>query len=245
MKLSHSKEAMPLYLQIKNHLKEKIERKEYKIKDIIPSELELEKIYSVSRITVRQAILELEKEGYVSRARGKGTTVIYNNKINEYLYEIKSFTKEMLDRGLTPSTKVADMKKTKADKDIANMFKINPGDDIYLLHRVRCSDGNPIVVFDTYLSTEYDFPKRNEAYMESMYDVFIEVGIKHPIRVCETFEAILANDEVAKELEVAVGSPIFFRVRRAYDIHDNIVEYTLCYYRGDKYSYSVELNNRG
>lgn len=245
MKLNHSKEAIPLYLQIKNHLKEKIENKDYKINDVIPGELELEKVYNVSRITVRQAILELEKEGYVSRARGKGTTVIYNDKINEFLYEIKSFTKEMTDRGLTPSTKSVNISKVKADKDIAKVFKIKEGDEVYLLHRVRCGDGEPIVVFHTYLSSKHDLPMDKESYMGSMYDVLGEAGIKRPVRVCETFEAILASEEVAKELEVEAGSPVFFRVRRSYDTNDDIVEFTFCYYRGDKYTYSIELDNRG
>ena len=245
MKLNHSKEAIPLYLQIKNHLKEKIENKEYKINDVIPGELELEKVYNVSRITVRQAILELEKEGYVFRARGKGTSVIYNDKINEFLYEIKSFTKEMSDRGLTPSTKFVDISKVQADKDTAKVFKINEGDDVYSLHRVRCGDGEPLVVFHTYLNSKHNLPMDKEAYMNSMYDVLVEVGVKRPVRVCETFEAILADEEVAKELEVEIGSPIFFRVRKSYDSNDDIVEYTFCYYRGDKYTYSIELNNRG
>ncbi|MDF9823803.1 GntR family transcriptional regulator [Breznakia sp. PF5-3] len=245
MKLNHSKEAMPLYLQIKNHLKQKIENKEYKMNDIIPGELELEKIYNVSRITVRQAILELEREGYVSRARGKGTTVIYNDKINEFLFEIKSFTKEMEDRGITPSTKSVEMKKVKANADVAKVFNIKEDDEVFLLHRVRCGNGEPVVIFHTYLNSKYPFPMDKEKYMNSMYDVFDEIGVKTPVRVCETFEAISASAEVAKELEIKEGSPIFFRVRKSYDIYDEIVEYSLCYYPGNKYTYSTELTNRG
>lgn len=245
MKLNHSKEAMPLYLQIKNHLKAQIENKEYQLNDVIPGELELEKLYDVSRITVRQAILELEREGYVARARGKGTTVIYNDKINEFLFEIKSFTKEMEDRGIVPSTKYVDIKKIAADDEIARIFNIQVGDNVYLLHRIRCGDGEPVVVFHTYLNTKYPFPLDKQKYANSMYDVFDEIGVKKPVRVCETFEAISASETIAKELEIQVGSPIFFRVRKSFDKHDEIVEYSLCYYPGNKYTYSIQLTNRG
>lgn len=245
MKLNHSKEALPLYLQIKNHLKKQIEDKEYDLNDLIPGELELEKRFQVSRITVRQAILELEKEGYVSRARGKGTTVIYNDKINEFLFEIKSFTKEMEDRGIVPTTKYVDIKKVPASADIAKIFNVEEGEDVILLHRIRLGDGEPIVVFHTYLNNRFPFPLENAKYRNSMYDVFDEIGIKKPIRVCETFEATLASEELAQDLQVDVGSPVFLRVRKSYDLNDEVTEYSLCYYRGDKYTYSIELTNKG
>ena len=72
-KLNNAKGAPPLYLQISEILRNKILTKEYAFDTIIPSETELQGMYQVSRITARQAIQELEKDGLVSRARGKGT----------------------------------------------------------------------------------------------------------------------------------------------------------------------------
>ncbi|OCN05846.1 hypothetical protein A4S06_07335 [Erysipelotrichaceae bacterium MTC7] len=245
MKLNYAKGAPPLYIQIKNHIKEMIESKEYKKNEIIPGELDLEKKYKVSRITVRQAILELEKEGYVSRHRGKGTKVIYDDKINEFLYEIKSFTKEMEDRGITPSTKSVTIKKVEADELTASIFDVQLGDTLYVLERVRCGDGIPIVYFHTYLPGSYDFPLEPEKYQESMYEVFDEVGIRRPVRVHETFEARLASADIADKLEVQPDSPIFFRERTSFDEEGQVIEYSLCYYPGERYSYSVDLSVRG
>lgn len=105
--LDFNKGAIPLYIQIKKIIKDKILSNEYAPGDAIPSEAQLQKRFGVSRITARQAIAQLETEGLVERARGKGTRVIFQNKIEEELIGIKSFTNEMLERGITPGTSLA------------------------------------------------------------------------------------------------------------------------------------------
>lgn len=243
MKLNYNKGAIPLYLQIYEILKEKIEKHDYDYGMLIPSELELEKLYKVSRITVRQAIAELEKAGYVRRARGKGTTVTFVKRIDESLSAIRSFTTEMKERGLVPGTSFIEVAKEKADEDVANHLGIEIGDDILCLYRVRTADQEPIVIFETYLCGDYDFPLDKERYMGAMYDIFEEIGIKIPVRVRENFQAILADQMIAGMLDVKIGSPIFKRSRIAFNAENKAVEYTISYYRGDRYSYSIELGN--
>lgn len=243
MKLNYNKGAIPLYLQIYEILKEKIESFDYEYGMLIPSELELEKMYKVSRITVRQAIAELEKAGYVRRARGKGTSVTYVKRIDESLSAIRSFTTEMKERGLVPGTSFIEITKEKADEDVASHLELEQGSDVYCLYRVRTADEEPIVIFETYLSGDYDFPLDKEKYMGAMYDVFEEIGVKIPVRVRENFQAILADQNMASLLDVKVGSPIFKRSRIAYNVDNKAIEYTISYYRGDRYSYSIELSN--
>lgn len=78
------RESLPLYLQVKITLKEEIENGKYPRGSLIPAEPQLEKIFHVSRITIRQAIAELEAEGYVKKARGKeqrSLTVLVSMKV--------------------------------------------------------------------------------------------------------------------------------------------------------------------
>ena len=65
----------PLYYQLKSILEAKIRSHEFKEKDRLPSEAQLCEEFSVSRITVRQALLELIKSGLIYRDRGKGTFI--------------------------------------------------------------------------------------------------------------------------------------------------------------------------
>lgn len=131
-KLNMSRGAPPLYLQISQILREKIMSKEYAYNTIIPSEAELQKTYDVSRITARQAIQELEKDGLVKRSRGVGTVVVYQERIEEYLSNIKSFTNEMRDRGIVPSTSFAHMELERADEKLAALFGVEKGEQLYL-----------------------------------------------------------------------------------------------------------------
>ena len=91
-KLKSKKSGKALYIQIKEIYREKILNGELKHGDKIESEMEIQKKYGVSRITARQAILDLEKEGMVNRGRGRGTFVIWKPAIKEKLSEIRSFS---------------------------------------------------------------------------------------------------------------------------------------------------------
>lgn len=168
-KLDFGKGAVPLYIQIKKIIKDKILSKEYAPGDSLPSEAQLQEIFHVSRITARQAIAQLESEGLVERARGKGTRVLFQNKIEEQLAGIKSFTNEMLERGIQPGTRWAHIELVKADRHVADIFGCKKGDLVYRLDRVRTGDDVPIVYFVSYFSRDRNLPLEDEKYTGSMY----------------------------------------------------------------------------
>ncbi len=85
---------MPLYYQLMDIIIDMIDSGELVEDDQLPSERELCEIYDISRSTVRQAIQELEKEGYIYRVHGKGTFVS-KEKFRQELLEFYSFTEEM------------------------------------------------------------------------------------------------------------------------------------------------------
>lgn len=240
--LDFDKGAQPLYHQIKQILKDKIENGEYKAGEIIPSESELQTIFNVSRITVRQAINELVNEGYLSRKRGKGTIVI-PHRIEENLSHIRSFTDEMIARGLKPSTSFAEVSITKAPKKIALALNISEGDDVYRIRRIRCANDEPIVIFDTYIIRSLDLPLDNDKYYGSLYEVIDKTNGVKITKAIESIEAIVATQDIADMLEVEEGSPILKTIRTSFDSARNPIEYTVCFYRGDKYRYFVFLDS--
>lgn len=74
-KLSKEKQPMPLYYQLKEILRERIESGEFQSNSTIPTESELMAEYGISRITVIKAISGLVHEGLLYRRPGKGTFV--------------------------------------------------------------------------------------------------------------------------------------------------------------------------
>ena len=240
-KLDFGKGAVPLYIQIKKIIKDKILSKEYAPGDSLPSEEQLQEIFHVSRITARQAIAQLESEGLVERARGKGTRVLFQNKIEEQLAGIKSFTNEMLERGIQPGTRWAHIELVKADRHVADIFGCKKGDLVYRLDRVRTGDDVPIVYFVSYFSRDRNLPLEDEKYTGSMYALLDELNIRKPVKTRENFKAITARKEEAEKLDIKKGDPLLIRERVSYDHEGNVLEYTISYYPGERYSYSIEL----
>lgn len=242
-KLDVSKGATSMYIQISKNLREKVIKKEYPLGLIIPSEAELQKQYGVSRMTARLAIQELEKEGLVERKRGKGTVVIYQKRIEESLTAIRSFTDEMLEKKIEPGTKFAHIEIVKATKKLADIFKIQENEPIYRLERVRSGDGLPIVIFESYFSVNRHLPLDDAMYENSVYTLLKTLGYE-PVRVIEQFDCIMPDSRMKELLEIKKAIPIFRRIRRSYDVQGHILEYTFSYYRSDRYSYTIEINNR-
>lgn len=237
--LDYSKGAVPLYVQISQDLKEKIDTGVYEYGQNIPTEFELQEMYDVSRITVRQAIQSLEQEGLVVRARGKGTVVSKQEKIEELLTRIKSFTEEMRDRNMVPGTKFAEISQVRADEHLADVFSCPVDTLLYHVRRVRTANGKAIVLFDTYLLSQKELPLENERYYGSLYQLLEEQGIPHPVGIEEQFAAIIADETIGEALDVDAGSPIMKRVRMSFNKDLQVQEYTLSYYNGMNYTYVV------
>ena len=239
--LDFRKGAVPLYIQIQRILKEQILQREYAPGEMIPSEAQLQTLFHVSRITARQAIAQLEREGLVERARGKGTKVIFQNKIQEELKGVKSFTQEMIERGITPGTSYAHIEMVCAQEQLSQIFGCQQKELVYRLARVRTGDGLPIVYFETYFAKEHNLPLDDEKYQGSLYDLLDELHIHKPVRSKESFYAIVATKEIASKLEMEKGEAILVRQRISYDENDHVLEFTKSYYPGDRYSYLIYL----
>ena len=197
-------------------------------------------MFQVSRVTVRQAVSELENNGYLQCSRGIGTTVTYG-KIDENLKSLVSFTDEMNRHGKKMTTSYCDMKLVKADKKVAAQLEMEPGEECYRLARVRNADGEPIVYSVTFLKKTREYPLDSSCYMESLYQFLQDSCNTKVVKGRDTFEAVAATKEICGYLNIQEGAPVFKRVRKAYEENGEIVEYTVCYYPGDRYKYSVEL----
>ncbi|MBP3853775.1 MAG: GntR family transcriptional regulator [Erysipelotrichaceae bacterium] len=228
-----------LYLQIKDIYRDRILSGELKRGDRIESELEIQNEYDVSRITARQAILDLEKEGMVKRGRGKGTFVIWQEGIEEELNHIRSFTKEMEALGRKPGTEWGTIRKEKMDPEFAKAFDVQPKETMYCVRRVRTADDIKIVYFISYFPLRFHLPLDVEQLPESIYEVLDASGIGTPARIEEKVRAILPNEEIAKALNIQQTQPILLRQRLSYDKDNEIIEFTHCYYRGDLYTYTI------
>lgn len=239
MELNKNKGALPLYVQLKTIVKNNIMTGKLVKGDLLPAEIVYQKKYGVSRITIRQAITELENEGFVERKRGKGTTVIYQQRIEEDLSRVMSFTNELLERGMVPGCKKAHIEIIKADEFVASIFGVLENTELYLITRVRTADAQPVVLFKTYLINDHKMPMNDNEYKGSLYELMNKYGEETLSYNKEKIEATLANKEISVALEVKEKSAILKRTRIGYNLDKKVIEYTLSFYPASSYSYII------
>lgn len=231
---------IPLYSQLMDILISKIENK-MEENEKIPSEREICEIYDVSRTTVRQAISELEREGYIYRKHGKGTFVS-SQKVNQNLEGFYSFTEEMKKLGKVPSSKVLKFEILTSSNDIINKMKLNQGDMVYKFTRLRLADEEPMMLDTTYVPYNI-FPgiTKDNLNTTALYDIFKDSFNQRVEYAEEMFLPVLTSDIEAKYINVEVGSPSLKITRYAFNKYDKIIEYTVSLARGDKFNYHLKL----
>ncbi len=240
MKLNHEKGSAPLYFQISNILKEMIEEGEFSSGDLFYSEKQLQEMFGVSRVTVRQAVSSLTNAGYLQCSRGIGTTVTFR-KIDENLKRVISFSEEMKQHNVEMETVYSEIFLENPNKAVASALKIDYNNKVYKIIRVRNANNQPLVYSTTYLNLDFDFPLEPKLYEKSLYEFMNrEFGI-HIISAQDTLEAVSANQTISQHLKIPVNSPVFKRSRWAQDQYLKTIEYSICFYPGNKYKYSVMI----
>ncbi|MEI6310598.1 MAG: GntR family transcriptional regulator, partial [bacterium] len=114
---------LPRYYQLANILRERITRGELAAHQPIPSERQLETIYSVSRTTIRQAIDLLVRQGFLYREHGRGTFVS-PQKLQKGIWELTSFTEDMRRRGISPGQKILEIGEVKPPPEVRSHLEL-------------------------------------------------------------------------------------------------------------------------
>ena len=142
---------IPLYYQLLMILKQNIVNGVWKPGQKIPTEFELMEQYSISRSTVRQAVLALVNEGYLKREKSKGTIVTSPSGRMKFVGSLISFTEEMNNKGIPHFSRILDHKVLPADEKVAKKLYLDVGTPIYYLKRVRYVNEQPYLIDEHYI----------------------------------------------------------------------------------------------
>lgn len=234
--------GVPLYQQLKNILKGQILSGILKPGDKILPETDLCAKYGVSRITVRQAIHGLVEEGFLYRKQGKGTFVT-SPKLRRRLPKLYSFTEDMLELGLRPSSRVLAYEVITADRKMREILKLPPGEEkVNRVVRVRCANDEPILIETTFIPL-YLCPGLIEEDLEkgSLYAILRDKYGLLLDHAYETYEVGEVRKEEAQHLECRSGLPAFVIERVTYLRNEIPVELTKSVARGDRLRFTVLL----
>ncbi len=240
MKSIDKEGRIPLYYQLMDIIIEMIEEGLLSENDQLPSERELCETYNVSRSTVRQAIQELEKDGYIYRQHGKGTFVS-PEKFKQDLLSFYSFTDEMRKIGKIPSSQVLDFKVIECSEELAKKMRLDAGERVYMFTRLRLADNEPMMLETSYVPCNR-FPGLTKEQLEesAMYEIFTKKY--NTVFTCaeEIFQSVLTKEEEAAFLSYRSGLPAMMIERITHE-NDMIIEYTKGIARGDRFKYHALL----
>ena len=183
----NSNDSTPLYLQLTALIKGMIADGQIAVGSLLPSEPELCENLSISRSTVRQALSNLETQGYVVRRRGKGTYAS-KPKIQRRLSRLCSFTKQMSELGMSCETKVIEFELVGEDKT-PSMY--GQKGNAYKIVRLRKTQGLPFMIDTVYMPTAIISElTRKELDGTSLYDIVEKKTGNVPYRAVESYEVV-------------------------------------------------------
>ena len=233
---------VPLYYQLREIILDQINSGNLSPGEVIPTEMELCDIYEISRTTIRQAITELAKEGYLYRIKSKGTYVSKPKIERQYVKRLDNFNNHIKSLGMKPSTKVLELEVEEPTREVKKALQLHVNERIIKLVRVRAADDEPIVIVKSYL------PYDRCAYILSMdfeKDSLYESLALHPENVIHrsrtSIEAIIAGEFETIHMDVQQGDPILLTKAISYSKMGVALEYSITHHRGDRNKFDVEL----
>lgn len=209
--------------------------------DAIPSERQLSVDLGVSRLTVRAALDDLAREGYLVRRRGAGTFVS-EPKIAQEL-TMTSFTDDMRRRGLRPSSQTLELRVTPAGARLGRLLHVSPSEPVVVATRLRLADGESMAI-ETIHVRERDVPGLTGADLEkqSFYELLQDRYGIVIVGGTQTIEPTVTDEEESSALGVPLHSPAFRFERVTQSETGEIVEFVESIYRGDRYRLVTSLS---
>ena len=228
---------LPVYYQVREEIRNKIKNSIWKVGQCIDSENELSEKYSVSRMTIRQALSELVQEGVLIRERGKGTFVC-EPKVKQR--DIMSFSEMVQRSSMNLQTHVLGFEKITPSESIKELL---PFEEIYRIDRLREVNGEVIANEIIFIPCDYCGYLDNEMLKGSFYRILKQFGynLDHSE---SSIEAVLMDEKYKTIFKVKDSIPILKSVSKNFIDKQKLLFIEESVYRSDKYILEVNIYTR-
>jgi len=228
--------GVPLYVQLRDLLQQKIASGEWRPYEQIPTEEELVREYGIARTTVRRALSDMVQRGLLYRKSGRGTFV-REREVHYHLRRSVSFSQDILSKGMKPGARLLSAKIDRAEDAIAAAMNVPVGTPMVHIVRLRLADAHPVLINDLYLLCK-DCPsmeKRPEllAPQSSVYEM---MSRDYGIQIAHLkgyIRPVIASKYEARLLEIPVDSPVFKTIVVGTNAEGRAVIYATDLVRGD------------
>ncbi len=236
----------PLYHQVLQEIRRRVESGEWVQGSKVPSERQLSEMLGVSRITVRHALRLAADEGLVVQRRGVGTFVGSRERVEQDLAEVRSFERTLAEQGYVASTEILDAGTFVADLTLAGLLGVEPATPLRRLRLVGYGDSSPVVYYDSYFAPALgdemiaaaEELKTNGAPFSTL-DLYRHASVtRAPDTLSQTINAVLATEELGRHLGVSAGAAVL-AIESVMTDSEGPLEYRRAYYRADRYTFAV------
>lgn len=227
---------VPVYYQIQNQIRQRIENEQLIPGEKLPSEREISAELEISRSTIRKAIRGLINEGLCVNKQGKGIFVS-DEKITINFNNISGTSSIMKNMGMELKTVVIEQKIMK--DEIINSMLGNEGFDILFLKRVRYINNEPLMLEKTYLPLSRFKNLEQEDFNQSLYSILEKKYGLRPKRVQGKFNIKVVNEEESNLLDVHLNTGLLEKEVIVFDETDLPLEFNQTSFRSDKFSFAL------
>lgn len=230
---------VPLYFQLKEILRVRIRSNVYSEQQLLPSESELVKAFSISRYVARQAIAELEREGLIVSKRGVGSFVAAR-RYTKQLSILGSFTQSLAAVAEKAEVTVVDCREIIPEPHILDAMGLPPNSTAVVIERLGAVDGEPIAVTKAHFPVEIGrIFLGSELGNQSLYRLLEkELGIE-PFRAEWLLSVVPATHAEAELLGIRDGSPLICNRGTTFTEDDKLIEHSELRYRSDRIEFSI------
>ena len=236
------KSGIPLYIQIKNYIREEIKSGTLKVGDKIPSEELLCEKFNVSRITVIRALRDLVTEGFIIRKQGKGSFVDkpnYEKDLSEFANFIHTSPSIKVEH------KILKWHLVKPSKEVLDKVKTFKYSSILEIVRVGFHKGEAIALEYIYIPKnirQYFKNKRKLFESKLVYDIYKTIPDIFLDNSRIFIKPVIADKAQAKTLGINIGDPLLLWERITFSKDKKIIEFSRFFARGDKCNYYLEYH---
>ena len=235
--------SKPMYRQIADALREKINAGELKPGDALPTESTLQEAFGVSRVTVRQALKLLTEEQIIESIQGSGSYV-KEERVNYDIYQLTGFYEKLADRNVDTHSDVRIFEVLKADVKLAEKLAIAPEDKVWHVKRVRFIKQKPVNLEETWMPLIL-FPDLTWEVMENSKYHYIEQVKKMAIdRSEQELVPVMPTEEAIAALALDPAKPILEKVSRGFLKDGRVFEYSRNVFNSDDYKFTLVAKRR-
>ncbi len=221
--------STPLYVQLADTLRSRIEQGHWQPEQKMPSEKELMRTYGISRMTAWKVLNQLANEGLLFRVQGKGTFVA--RRASDAPSSASIGVREQLERMGSTITRVLSGEVVAADATVAGHLRIEPGEPVHRLRRLRLVDGEPISLHTSYV------PEHLAPMQPDQGPAVVADGAQAPRagRIEESLDSVLPSAEEAQLLRTRRTSPLLLLRQVIADDRGRFAEYSQILIRSDRF----------